>query len=250
MLPYIAAAAAALALLAPPVALVLRNTAREPAAVARAQFALKVLLFALSLAASSLVGILAAPFLLLAGRRNDTCRVVGRTFRALCALFAGVSVRLQLPHHLATRPAIFVANHQSTLDVLVMGAVIPGDCTVIAKTSLRRVPLVGQFLWIDRKNTASAKEAMARAVDKIKASKMSCFVYPEGTRSHLKNAQLLPFKKVSFPPPALFFLDLARNAEVVVVAAAGGAGRGGGGGGGGCGRGGGGGERERKREAA
>jgi len=43
------------------------------------------------------------------------------------------------------RPAVFVGNHQSELDVAVCGHVFPPYCSVTAKASLRFVPFLGWF---------------------------------------------------------------------------------------------------------
>lgn len=50
-----------------------------------------------------------------------------------------------------TRPAVFVGNHQTELDVLYLGHVFPKYCSVTAKRSLKYVPFLGWFsmslLW-------------------------------------------------------------------------------------------------------
>lgn len=44
-----------------------------------------------------------------------------------------------------TRPAVFVGNHQTELDVLFLGHMFPKYCSVTAKKSLRLVPFLGWF---------------------------------------------------------------------------------------------------------
>jgi lysophosphatidate acyltransferase len=44
-----------------------------------------------------------------------------------------------------TRPAVFVGNHQTELDVLFLGHVFPRYCSVSAKKSLKYVPFLGWF---------------------------------------------------------------------------------------------------------
>ncbi len=46
---------------------------------------------------------------------------------------------------LKTRPAVFMGNHQTELDILVLGTMFPKYCSVTAKKSLRWVPFLGQF---------------------------------------------------------------------------------------------------------
>lgn len=45
----------------------------------------------------------------------------------------------------STRPAVFLGNHQTELDVLYLGHVFPKYCSVTAKKSLKFVPLLGWF---------------------------------------------------------------------------------------------------------
>lgn len=44
-----------------------------------------------------------------------------------------------------TRPAVFVGNHQTELDVLFLGHMFPKYCSVTSKKSLQYVPFLGWF---------------------------------------------------------------------------------------------------------
>jgi lysophosphatidate acyltransferase len=44
-----------------------------------------------------------------------------------------------------TRPALFVGNHQTELDVLFLGHVFPKYCSVTSKKSLKYMPFLGWF---------------------------------------------------------------------------------------------------------
>lgn len=57
----------------------------------------------------------------LVGRRFDTNYVVARTFHALVGKTLGLQVELEGEEILDTRPAVLMLNHQSMLDVLVIG---------------------------------------------------------------------------------------------------------------------------------
>lgn len=46
---------------------------------------------------------------------------------------------------LDTRPAVFVSNHQSELDIVFLGRVFPKHCSVTAKRSLKYIPFLGWF---------------------------------------------------------------------------------------------------------
>jgi putative phosphoserine phosphatase/1-acylglycerol-3-phosphate O-acyltransferase len=120
--------------------------------------------------------------------------------RALRA--ARVELRVQGREHLwSDRPAIFAFNHQSPLDVAIIGALVRQDITAVAKESLRHHPVFGPIgyligaAFIDRSNNAAAREALQPVVDSLRSG-MSIAVAPEGTRS--PTAELLPFKKGPF----------------------------------------------------
>ena len=118
----------------------------------------------------------------------------------LALALAGVRVRVQGTENLwARRPALYVINHQSPLDPLIMGKVLRGRFTGVVKKEVAQIPVAGAFLrfagfaFVDRGNTAQAKAALAPAVERLRAG-VSLAIAPEGTRS----ATLGPFKKGAF----------------------------------------------------
>jgi putative phosphoserine phosphatase / 1-acylglycerol-3-phosphate O-acyltransferase len=126
---------------------------------------------------------------------------------------AGVTVRTIGAQNLRQhRPAIFVANHQSALDPLVLGSLIRSDFTVIVKKEARYDPraVLGRVLldpaYVDRGNSAQARATLTALVARIRAG-TSVLVFPEGTRS--PTPVLGPFKKGAF--------HLAAQAGVPVV---------------------------------
>lgn len=112
----------------------------------------------------------------------------------------------------STRPAVFMFNHQSSLDVLVLGNVIRRDVTGVAKQEAAHDPRfapVGALLdvaYIDRSDTTRAKAALAPAVEKLKSG-TSIAIAPEGTRS--PTPRVGRFKKGGF--------HLAMQAQVPIV---------------------------------
>lgn len=99
------------------------------------------------------------------------------------------------------RPTIYVANHQSTLDIPVGFVAVPVNFRYIAKHQLQYVPLIGWYLWIcghifvNRSRRDKAIASLDEAARKIRAG-TSVFLYPEGTRSD--DGRVLPFKKGPF----------------------------------------------------
>jgi 1-acyl-sn-glycerol-3-phosphate acyltransferase len=96
-------------------------------------------------------------------------------------------------------PAIYVANHGSSLDVFVFGWTCrPGTCG-IAKKEIIWAPFVGPIVWlsgfllIDRSNPGQALASMRRSADFLRTNGFSAWVMPEGTRS--MDGSLGPFKR-------------------------------------------------------
>jgi len=99
------------------------------------------------------------------------------------------------------RPAVFVLNHQSNIDLFLAAKLIRHDAVGIAKKELKSYPVIGQMMqaagiiFVDRKNSKKAIAAMAPAIDALKNG-TSIIIFPEGTRSY--DYQLGSFKKGAF----------------------------------------------------
>lgn len=70
-----------------------------------------------------------------------------RSFKWTMLLITGLWFTIDDPNDYlnTTRPAVFVGNHQTELDVLFLGHVFPKYCSVTAKKSLKYWPLLGWF---------------------------------------------------------------------------------------------------------
>ncbi|KAK3114651.1 1-acylglycerol-3-phosphate O-acyltransferase [Teratosphaeriaceae sp. CCFEE 6253] len=114
-----------------------------------------------------------------------------------------------------TRPAVLVGNHQTELDVLVLGHVFPRYCSVTAKKSLKYIPFLGWFMalsktvFIERTSREQAVAAFAKAAEHMHSIKQSVYIFPEGTRSYYDHPDLLPYKKGAF--------HLAVQAQVPII---------------------------------
>lgn len=187
------------------------------AVVPKAAFVARSLASYLSLVVSSLFGVAASVILRLVGYGQLSQWAVARSFKFLMALTTGVTFTVEDPkgHLEKVRPAVFIGNHQTELDVLMLGCMFPKYCSVTAKSSLKRTPFLGWFMslsgsiFIDRSNSKDAREAMRGAADEIRNRRQSVYMFPEGTRSYAKDPMLLPFKKGAF--------HLAVQAQVPIV---------------------------------
>lgn len=120
------------------------------------------------------------------------------------ATLAAIDVRLRVvgaEHARAPRPAVFLFNHQSQFDVIIVPRVLDGAVTGIGKKELANHPLFGPLMrfvgvtFIDRANTERAKAALAPVVSTLRDG-LSIAVAPEGTRSYTPGVG--PFKKGAF----------------------------------------------------
>lgn len=150
----------------------------------------------------------------LIGRSTDVNSVVAWIFYALAGRALDVKIDVEGEEHLNTRPAVLMANHQSILDVLVIGRLMPKQTAIMAKKSLQFSPL-GPFMsmsgtiFVDRGNNAKAIRSIEIAGKHMTLTKTSLWMFPEGTRSLSKEPDMLPLKKGGF--------HLALNAGIPIT---------------------------------
>lgn len=174
--------------------------------IPKAAFVARVLASYISLVFVALYGVFASIVLTLVGKQQIAQWATARAFHYVMRLTTGVVFEIEDPKDVlgTTRPAVFIGNHQTELDVLMLGAMFPKYCSVTAKASLKKTPFLGWFMtlsgsiFIDRKNTKDAREAMQGAAQEIQSKRQSVYMFPEGTRSYAKDPTLLPFKKGAF----------------------------------------------------
>ncbi|PND48615.1 HAD-IB family hydrolase [Rhodococcus sp. ENV425] len=99
------------------------------------------------------------------------------------------------------RPAVFIFNHQSQLDPVIMARVLRHSFTGVTKKEMASDPLFGLVLrfvgaaFVDRANTEQAKAALGPVVDTLREG-TSVIIAPEGTRS--LTPEIGRFKKGAF----------------------------------------------------
>jgi len=147
------------------------------------------------------------------GSYREAINVSGAVWGDLATSLAGIDLRVEGEEHLwSHRPAVFIFNHQSGLDAILMIKLIRRDVTGIGKMELKRNPIFGPIftaagvVFIDRSNSVKAIEALKPAVDALKEGR-SLVIAPEGTRS--PTPRLGRFKKGAF--------HLAMQAGVPIV---------------------------------
>ncbi|MFR9750818.1 HAD-IB family hydrolase [Nocardia sp. 004] len=115
---------------------------------------------------------------------------------------AGIRIRVTgADNAKSPRPAVFLFNHQSQFDIVIVPAVLGGGVTGIGKKELTKNPVFGPLLrfagvtFIDRADTTQAKAALRPVVETLRSG-LSIAVSPEGTRSY--TPEIGPFKKGAF----------------------------------------------------
>jgi len=114
----------------------------------------------------------------------------------------GVPATIETSQEAAALPqAIYMSNHESGIDILLLLLAIPQDVRFLAKRSLFYVPFMGWSMWlagfvpVDRRRTEKAREVLS-GLDRCLARGESILIFPEGTRS--RDGSLAAFKKSGF----------------------------------------------------
>ncbi|MDX1639689.1 MAG: lysophospholipid acyltransferase family protein [Balneolaceae bacterium] len=112
----------------------------------------------------------------------------------------GWSVSIEgIDNYTAGRPTIFVANHQSFLD-MPLTYLLPWTMKWVSKKSLFYIPFLGWITWmtghlgIDRRSLSSVKR-LDKLVEPIQAG-IPAMIFPEGTRTSA--GELRRFKNGAF----------------------------------------------------
>jgi 1-acyl-sn-glycerol-3-phosphate acyltransferase len=120
-----------------------------------------------------------------------------RVYHRNCCRILGVKVR-QIGDPISARPALFVANHVSYIDISVLGSLITGS--FVAKSEIAGWPFFGwlaklqRSVFVDRRvrSTARQRDAIAERL----AASDSLILFPEATSGD--GTFVLPFKSALF----------------------------------------------------
>jgi 1-acyl-sn-glycerol-3-phosphate acyltransferase len=112
------------------------------------------------------------------------------------------------------RTYVFMPNHSSFLDILLIFASVPHDFRFIVKEEFFSLPLLGLTVKssgqipLNRKHPRKGLQSLKRAAERLKRD-VSVVVFPEGTRS--------PDGKIQEFKTTLFLLPIRARAPVVPV---------------------------------
>ena len=155
-----------------------------------------------------------APLMILATFNRQAPLYVARTlFSRVLLWIAGAKLTVTGIDNIPKgKPAIYIANHCSHLDIGVICRASPVNLHFIGKKELAWVPILGWYMFIaghifiDRSDRRKAVSRLSAAALKIKSGK-NVIMFPEGTRS--KDGTLATFKSGAF--------HLALNAGVNII---------------------------------
>ena len=125
---------------------------------------------------------------------------------------AGVRVNIRGLEHVPDPPVLFMANHQSMLEPVILLTYLPHHVRVFPKKELFRIPIMGHlmrlagFIPVDRQHPERARRDLSRALEMF-PHRISFLIFPEGTRT--RDGRLQPFKRGGFV--------LAIHAQVPIV---------------------------------
>ncbi len=156
----------------------------------------------------------ALPILALTGSWREAQNFATGLWADYTTAIGGLDLDVKNERHLwSHRPAVFIFNHQSNADAIIMAKLLRRDFAGVGKKEIADNPVMGAIfkaagtILIDRADRDKAIEAMRPLIDAMRVEGKSVVIAPEGTRS--ASTKLGPFKKGAF--------HMAIQAEVPIV---------------------------------
>jgi putative phosphoserine phosphatase/1-acylglycerol-3-phosphate O-acyltransferase len=153
------------------------------------------------------------PIRALGASEREATNISLSAWTSVASAIARLKLLIEGEEHLwSHRPAVFIFNHQSAVDVLITARMLREDVIGVAKKEIKhQLPMGIAFtytgtVFIDREHVGDPRLALKPAVDALRSGR-SVVIAPEGTRS--RDGRLGPFKLGGF--------HMARQAGVPIV---------------------------------
>ncbi|SDC06324.1 1-acyl-sn-glycerol-3-phosphate acyltransferase [Pelagirhabdus alkalitolerans] len=107
------------------------------------------------------------------------------------------NVNVRGEENLIDQPVLFVANHQSLFDILLLLGYLDKPIGFIAKAEIKKLPIISSWMkqmkcvFIDRSNRRAALKVIDDSIESLRSGQ-SIVLFPEGTRND--GQSLKPFK--------------------------------------------------------
>lgn len=140
--------------------------------------------------------------LLTGGLRRLPLRMASRLWAPGLLAGAGAKLRVEgLERVDFSQPHVFVANHESIIDVCALFRALPVPIRFVIKQEIAKVPFIGWYaramgmVFIERGHAREAAERLHAVVALVRGGTSLC-AFPEGTRS--RDGSIRPFKGGAF----------------------------------------------------
>lgn len=132
----------------------------------------------------------------------SSLRIVQWGFRVILRI-AGVKVTVIGLENVPDEAVLYVGNHRSYFDILLMYVSCKRLTGFVAKDSIEKVPSLRVWmrnlycLFLNREDVKQGMKTILRAIEYVKQG-ISIAIFPEGTRNTGEELSTLPFKEGSF----------------------------------------------------
>lgn len=99
------------------------------------------------------------------------------------------------------QPVLYIPNHRSYFDILLIYSEVPGLTGFVSKDSMRKFPLLNHWmkklycLFLNRDNPREGLKTILQGIEQINHGISMC-IFPEGTRNK-EDGEMMPFKEGS-----------------------------------------------------
>lgn len=156
----------------------------------KGRFYIRMTMFIIALTFANMISISSALVLYPLGKGIWLNRILAKSMQILGPMLCGIHGEIvsgeEYLEYKKGNPTVYLINHQSTLDLLLLSYVANERAVMTAKKEVEKIPLMGQVftagsnILIDRGNRESAIEAMNKVGERMKKDDLSVMIFPEG----------------------------------------------------------------------
>ncbi|WP_222987514.1 1-acylglycerol-3-phosphate O-acyltransferase [Psittacicella hinzii] len=115
----------------------------------------------------------------------------------------GLNTKVEQEMDSLPKTAVYISNHQNTLDIVTLAKMIQPNTVTVGKRQLSWIPIFGWMYWasgnilIEKTSASKSYKTVQQVVEKITKHKYCVWLFPEGTRSYGR-WEIAPFKSGAF----------------------------------------------------